>query len=244
MQAVILAAGMGTRIRDCHLLPKGFITLGHQTIIEESIQKLQACGVDEIVIVTGFSAHFYEKLAITTKSFLTIFNEKYDQCSSLYSLYCAKNWVKETVLIIESDIIYEQQAIEKIIQNTHENIILLSGKTDSGDEVYVEARKHHLVQMSKQKSQLSISGIQGEFVGINKLSFFTYQKLIDLLEKNENLLQTGYYEEDGLVALSKIDPIFCLKIPDLLWSEIDDAAQLKRAKLIYSEIKTNSVTML
>lgn len=236
MQAVILAAGMGSRIRDIHTLPKGFISIGDQTIIEASIEKLKDRGIQSILIVTGFSAQHYESLAETRK-LSTFFNAHYHDYGSLYSLYCAQEWIQEDFLLLESDIFYEARALDKIIQDENATSILISGETQSGDEVYVQAQGNKLIKMSKQKNTLEIQDIAGEFVGINKIALRDFQYLINKLESNPMVLQSGYYEEDGLVMLAKDREITCIKIPDLLWGEIDNSAHLQRAKKIYEQFE-------
>src|SRR3990167_5719149 len=169
MQAVILAAGMGSRIRDIHVLPKGFISIGEQTIIEQSIAKLKNRGIENILVVTGFGAQHYESLAKQWE-LSTIFNAHYHDYGSLYSLYRAKEWVEDDFLLLESDIFYEARALDKIIQDENPTSIVISGETQSGDEVYVQAQGHKLINMSKQKNTLEVQNIAGEFVGINKIA--------------------------------------------------------------------------
>lgn len=240
MQAVILAAGLGSRIREFHSLPKGFITLDEKPIIQESIEKLRACGVTQIAIITGYNSAYYESFA-AEKDFITlIFNPHYSEFGSLYSLYCAKNWVKGDFLVLESDIVYEQKAIEKIIHDGEPNSILLSGKTHSGDEVYVQTRDQKLIRMSKDKNHLESDEIFGEFVGINKLSLRDYRQLIHQLEQNPVLLQAGHYEEQGIVAMTAFTDVSCLKIDDLLWGEIDNVTQYERAKQLHCAIENHS----
>ena len=235
MQAVILAAGMGSRIRDIHTLPKGFIPLGGQTIIEQSIAKLKDRGIQNILIVTGYAAHHYEVLSKSHR-ISTVFNSHCDDYGSLYSLYCAKEWISDDFLLLESDIFYEARALDKIIQDENPTSIVISGETQSGDEVYVQAQGNKLINMSKQKNTLDIQNIAGEFVGINKIALRDFQYLINKLESNAMVLQSGHYEEDGLVMLAKGRDITCLKIPDLLWGEIDNGAHLQRAKKIHEQI--------
>lgn len=233
MQAVILAAGMGMRIRDHHVLPKGLIKLGGDSIIQESIDKLNSVGVTDTAIVTGYLAKDYAVFA-EKNNLQIIFNPEYNRFGSLYSLYCAKEFVSEDCLILESDIIYEKRALEKIIQDSHPNTILLSGTTYSGDEVYVETDdQHHLIRMSKQKNKLTENKIEGEFVGINKLSLDDYRKLLLALERDEKKLQTGCYDEQGFEMITHFNPVFCLKIADLLWCEIDNGVQLEMARKLY-----------
>ena len=236
MQVIILAAGQGSRIRDMHTLPKGFICLGNQPIIQESIQILKRFGVDDILIVTGYAANHYDSLVENDSALTTQFNPHFERYGSLYSLYCAKDWVKNDFLVLESDIIYESSAIETIINDLHPNSILLSGDTHSGDEVYVQAHERKLIRMSKQKNQLAIDQIFGEFVGINKLSFRDFRQLMHQLEQHPQQLQSGHYEEQGLVAMTAFTEIYCLKIPDLLWCEIDNRVQFENAKKLHQKI--------
>ena len=241
LQGVILAAGLGSRIREFHALPKGFIRLGEQPIIQESIEKLHACNITDILIVTGYAANYYDVFVKQWKTVKTLFNPHYHNHASLYSLYCAKEWIKNDFLLLESDIVFEKRALDIILNDRHDNTILLSGQTDSGDEVYVEAVEQRLIRMSKQKETLAPQHIYVEFVGINKIALTDFQKLIHLLDQNNKLLQKGNYDEQGLVALKQYAHVHCLKIPDLVWGEIDNVQQFERAKKLYSRVRDKAL---
>jgi len=215
MQAVILAAGLGSRIRGYHDLPKGFIRVGEDPIIIESINTLKQYGINDILIVTGYRSDFYENLAEDVSGITTVFNSDYNHSGSLYSLYCAKDWAKEDFLLLESDLLYEARAVDIILKAEQPTVILLSGPTQSSDEIYVEADHHRLVNMSKKIDILNANHVFGEFVGINKLSLQDFQQLISIVENDTTLLNSGHYEEHGLVALTKQRSVYCLKVPDL-----------------------------
>lgn len=237
MKAVILAAGMGKRIRDQHRLPKGFIKLGERTIIEESIEKLLGCGIEKILLITGYADHYYEQLARTNPALSTIKNTQFDQSGSLYSLYCARDWLDDDFILLESDLVYDEQAILELRHDSHSNVILISGFTNSSDEVFVETHENKLVNMSKNRKNLNQSRITGEFVGINKFSLNAYRQLLDIFALETELLMRGDYETDGLVSLAKKIQLYCHKINDLIWCEIDDLTHLQRAEKIYNKIK-------
>jgi 2-aminoethylphosphonate-pyruvate transaminase len=240
MQAVILAAGMGSRIRDIHTLPKGFITLNKKTLIENAVTQLKKNGIQDILLVTGYGSHYYEALAAEL-SLSIIYNENYNRYGSLYSLYCARSWTRDAFLLLESDIFFETRAIETIIQDPHSTGIVISGETHSGDEVYVQTNGKKLVNMSKQKNTLDAGAIYGEFVGINKIALRDFQYLINQLESNPMVLQSGNYEEDGLVMLAKDREVTCVKLPDLIWGEIDNSVHLERAKKLYNLIDKKEI---
>ena len=236
-QAIILAAGMGVRLKELNRgIPKGFISLGNdKPIIEHSIDALLACGIKDIIIVTGFMDKHYENLRSRYPQIKTVRNEKYSETGTMYSLWCARNLVNTDFILLESDLIYEIRAIKELLESTSENSILISEKTDAGDEVYVEADDNWVKQISKDRKTLS--SIVGEFIGISKLSYGFYLKLIQRAEEDfdSNLLIS--YDMDCFVAVAEINHLGFLKIEKLLWAEIDDVSQLNKAKKVWENIK-------
>lgn len=237
MQAVILAAGLGQRLRDVHTLPKGFLKIGEQCLINQSIKHLTDYAISDLLIITGYGFEHYNKLATQFSFISTRHNPFFQTFGSLYSLYLAKDWVRGDVLILESDILYEGRALGKLINTAAPNAIITSGFTQSGDEVYVSAQSQNLVNMSKNSQLLDNTLIIGEFVGLTKLSWTGFQRLITELETNAPLLQQGHYDEQGLVSLSAHNPIECIHLPDLLWAEVDCYAHFLRAKQVYAAIQ-------
>ena len=62
-----------------------------------------------------------------------------------------------------------------------------------------------------------------------------------MLDQNNKLLQKGNYDEQGLVALKQYAHVHCLKIPDLVWGEIDNVQQFERAKKLYSRVRDKAL---
>ena len=236
-QAVILAAGMGVRLKELNRgIPKGFITLGDdKPIIEYSIDALLACGIKDIIIVTGFMDEYYENLRSRYPQIKTVRNEKYSETGTMYSLGCARHLLEADFILLESDLIYEIRAIKELLQSPNKDSILISGKTDAGDEVYVEADGDWVKQISKDKKTLN--SIAGEFVGISKLSYEFYLKLIQTAEEGFDSIFLISYDKDCLVAVAEKNHLGFLKIKNLLWAEIDDVSQLNKAQKVWQNIK-------
>ena len=219
--AVILAAGVGRRLGDISKqIPKGFLQLGEKPIIEESIDKLLSLNIEKIIIITGHLSHFYDDLTKTYKCIQTIKNPHYDQSGTLFSLFCAQKNIEGDFILLESDLIYESRAIEEIVNHPWQDVILVSGFTGMGGEVLVEAKDNFLINMSKDKRNLS--NVIGEFVGISKISTESFQEMFRLTEKKISSTLQLDYETDGYVMLSKERSIFCHKVENLVWYEIDN----------------------
>jgi 2-aminoethylphosphonate-pyruvate transaminase len=228
--AVILAAGMGVRLKEMgQSIPKGFLQFGNQPIIEESIERLQHCGIQKIIIVTGHLSEFYERLKERYSQVVTVHNPQYAESGSLCSLYCARELVGSDFLLLESDLIYEQRALETVLAFPKDNVILLSGATNAGDEVYVKTAGETIVAMSKNKADLG-EQIAGELVGISKISHPLFQRMLQQAELMFKSSLKVDYESDGLVAVAQSYPVYYTVITDLLWGEIDDKQHLLRAK--------------
>ncbi|NND36075.1 MAG: phosphocholine cytidylyltransferase family protein [Gammaproteobacteria bacterium] len=228
--AVILAAGMGTRLSgELEDRPKGFLELGGEPIIIASLRRLAAAGIETVVVVTGHCASYYESLAADSGGFLrTVHNDRFADSGSMYSLYCARDLLDGDFLLLESDLIYEPRALEVLLAAESPDAILLSGPTNAGDEVYVETRDGQLVAMSKDRDALG--GVAGELVGISRISG-------DLVAIMCRIAATAFesslffdYETDCLVAAAAERRIACPVVPDLAWAEIDDPDHLQRAR--------------
>lgn len=228
--AVILAAGLGSRLGATTLnRPKGFLELGRRPIIEESLDRLRASGIERVIVVTGHRGEFYETLAAASAGFVaTVPNPVYAESGSMYSLYCARELLSDGFLLLESDLIYERRALTELMEHPAESCILLSGFTHSGDEVYVETEGYHLLRMSKDRSQLDT--ITGELVGITKISPKLFGVMTSLAEKAFEADLRYDYETDCLVEAGHEIPIHCHLVPDLAWAEIDDDNHLQRAR--------------
>ena len=240
-QAVILAAGMGVRLKELNRgVPKGFISLADDVpIIERSIETLLACDVSDIIIVTGFMDEHYENLRSKYPQIKTVRNEKFSETGTMYSLWCARKLINKDFILLESDLIFETRAIRELLESPVKNLLLITGRTEAGDEGYVEANGDWVKQISKDKKVLG--SIAGEFIGVSRLSYDFYLNLIRIAEKSFESDLNVSYDMDCFVTVAEKTPLGFLKIEDLLWAEIDDALQLKRAQKIWKEIKSQSL---
>lgn len=240
--AVILAAGRGTRLAgEVRDYPKGFLCVGEQPIVEESIHRLAAAGINDVLIVTGHCASHYEALARRQAGLVrTVHNPRYAESGSMYSLYCARESVGGPFLLLESDLVYEPRALQVLLDLPVADAILLSGPTGAGDEVYVEVEGGRLKAMSKRRAELGAPPA-GELVGISRISPVLYALMCRIAGRAFETSLRYDYETDCLVAAGRERDIACPVVPDLVWGEIDDPAHLARVRtLVYPEVRRRS----
>lgn len=236
--AVILAAGLGSRLKDkTTYMPKGFINVGGKSLIEQSVSKLINAGIEKIIIGTGHASDYYEKFAHNYPRIIScVKNDQYQETGSMFTLYNLKSSIRNDFLLLESDLLYDKLGLEVLLSLKEPDVVLASGKTNSNDEVFIEAETNgNLISMSKNSSDLK--SIFGELVGITKISHPTFQKMCRFAEK-EFINRPKIDYEYVLVGIAGETGILVKKIEDYIWCEIDDEAHLRRAeKDIYPKIK-------
>jgi len=233
-KAVILAAGMGLRMKEMgEEIPKGFIRLDGSPIIEHSLRTLISCGIKEILVVTGHKREYYENLKETYPEIRTVENTKFADTGTMYSLGCARDFVDADFILLESDLVFDPEAITGILNVPYSDCLLLSGTTNAGDEVYVGAVENRVAQISKDRNQIKDS--VGEYIGIAKISKQLYGRLQQTASSDSNPKQS--YDMDCLVRIASEHPLHFLRMDGLDWAEIDDLKQLERAQKVWEKIK-------
>lgn len=239
--AVILAAGLGSRLKDkTTFMPKGFLEIDGLSLIERSVKNLLNAGIKKIIIGTGHQSEYYEKLAEKIPQIICCKSPIYATSGSMYTLYNSRNLIDSSFLLLESDLLYDAAGLQVLIDNSEPNIILASGQTHSNDEVFIETDKQgYLVNMSKKPETLQ--SINAELVGITKISYQAFLAMCQFAEEQfKTNLKIDY--EYILVGISKTNPIFVNKIEDYVWCEIDDENHLQRAmNLIYPKIQKSTI---
>jgi 2-aminoethylphosphonate-pyruvate transaminase len=233
--AVILAAGFGSRLKErTKIKPKGFLEIENISLIQRSINNLLVNGIENIYIGTGYLSEVYESFSKDKPYITCIKSDKYETTSSMYTLYNMRDVLKDDFLLLESDLLYEKEAIKHLQDDLCEDVILASGKTYSGDEVFIQTDElAYLIAMSKDKRELD--GIYGELTGISKVSYRRYQSMCDIYSLCDDV-KIDY--EYVMVESAKVEPFYVKKIEDLLWCEIDDEKHLERAlKKVLPKIK-------
>lgn len=235
-KAVILTAGMGTRLRNVtnDEIPKPFLRINNKPLIERSIEKLKDSGIKEIILVTGHLDYFFEELKNKYEGIKTVKNENYSVTGSMASFYCSKKLVgNDDILLLEGDLIYEKRALDILLSSPEKDIILLSEDKKMSDDYYVELSDEN--NINKITNDLSeIKGNFGEWTGIQKVSNELCQAMFKKFEE-ENNPKLGY--EPCFEKTAKERLVYCKRVDGILWSEIDDEYQLNGVmKNLYSKL--------
>ncbi|NFA44295.1 winged helix-turn-helix transcriptional regulator [Clostridium botulinum] len=211
-EAVILAAG---RARDFGK-PVGMLEIEDFKLIDRTLNILKENGINKITIITGYESGCYEEYFKNNKNINLVKSDKYKWTGTMYSLSLAREYVKDDFLLIENDLIFEKRAIKELIESNSRDCILLTNESGSGDEAFVEIRNNHLFKMSKDIHQFN--RIDGEMIGITKVSHKLYQMMLEEFKDNINPYLNYEYV---LLDVARDYNIGFVKIDDLAWGDAD-----------------------
>lgn len=222
--AVILAA---RKERDSNvpypLLPYGTDSGNQECLMQRTLKMLHDLGFENIIIVTGFCSDLF--IPYEREGVKLVYNHNYTYTSSMASLAQAAPYIKEDFLLIESDVICEKQILERLASTSRKNCFTLVSECGNGDEALVETDGDFVVKISKDLHQLN--KIDGEMIGLSKISLETYKKMLVKWEFNSNLKLN--YEYLLLDCTEKYERQY-IKAKNLIWCEVDNANDFRYLK--------------
>ena len=209
-KAVILLAGRNKNFN----IPVSLLKITDITVIERMIETLNENGISDIILVVGYKSELIkEKLG---NSVTIVENQDYKWTGTMASLSKVEEYIKDDFLLIEGDIVIEKSGIKEIINHKIRDCILITTESGSGDEGFVEIKDDRVHKISKDIAQLN--KIDGEMIGISKISYEFYSKMMELYRENKNPYMNYEYM---MLDVSKIYSLGYIKLDNLLWHEID-----------------------
>lgn len=130
-RAIIMAAGTGSRLRPITLeTPKPLIKVNGTRMIDTVISALHKNGIKDIYVVTGYLKEQFHILGNEYPGVELIENPWYSTCNNISSLYVARDYIEESVIIDGDQIIYNPEVLSPGFVLSGYNSVWNSGETD------------------------------------------------------------------------------------------------------------------
>lgn len=130
-RAIIMAAGTGTRMHPVTLTtPKPLVKVNGQSMIESVIDALHKNDIYEIHIVIGYLKEQFYALKEKYDDLHFIENPYYDTCNNISSLYVARDYLEDTIILDGDQIIYDPSILKKEFKYSGYNVIYTDHETD------------------------------------------------------------------------------------------------------------------
>ena len=244
MEAIILAAGMGKRLKNLTQdKTKCMITVNDTTLIERMLGQLDKLNLEKIVLVVGYQSaklmDFISSLNVSTP-IEYIHNEVYDKTNNIYSLFLAKKHLESSdCLILESDLIFEEGILEDLINDKRPNLALVDKFECWMDGTVVTIDENDNIENFFTKDQFAFEDIKNYYKTVNIYKFsseFSNHYYLPFLEAYIKSLGYNEYYEQVLKIISNFSDsnIKVKKIEGRSWYEIDDFQDLNIAESIFA----------
>ena len=227
MNAIILAAGKGTRLDGAAVKPKCLVEIGGSTLLHRQIDTLRSLDVREIVVVVGFGAESIRDECDDEISFVE--NAKFGETSSLYSLWLAREHLGGGFVVLNSDVLFHPQMLADLLESSHPDALLISDTDPNplGDEeMKIKVRDRLVVDISKEIDPLDADG---ENVGIVKFGPAGAKVLVQYMDQ---LIANGSRKDwapRAFLEYARRHPLHALSTRGLPWIEIDFPEDYQRA---------------
>lgn len=236
MKAIILAAGTASRLRPLTLhTPKSLLKVGERTLLQRSMDALIKAGIREFCIVTGYLHEQIEDFVSQTYGESIdvnfIHNKDYETTNNIYSLWLARPEAEgEEVLLLDSDLLYDGQIVERVLADSHENVLTLIRHELGEEEMKVVMNEDGAITEISKTCDPALAA--GESLGIERMGKAYTTALYKELEvmMNEEHLENTFYELAFLRLIQKGTTFSVLDVTDLFSCELDTVEDFESAK--------------
>lgn len=240
MKAIILAAGVGSRLRPMtNNCPKCLLQIGGCTILERMLSQVRDCGIKDVIFVLGYlqeQIKEYVKTKFHELNVNFVTNSHYAETNTGFSLMLAKDFIKDSAFIkFDADVMFEKPILKKLIESNDENCLCIDKNINlDAEEIKVIINDQNRVL--KASKTMDPKAAAGESIGIEKIDSSTAKLLfleLGTMMKDKKYHQT-YYECAYNRLIEKNVPFHALNISGLKWTEIDTKDDFIRAEKIFN----------
>jgi choline kinase len=238
MQAIILAAGVSKRLRPLtNSTPKCLLKIGESNLLHRTIDNILKNKINEFIIVTGYRENMIKEYVSENYNNLNIkflTNPDYENNNNSYSLWMTRNLVNEDIILLDSDILFDDKIITKLINSPYDNCLAVN-VTGNLDEEQIKVSVDDTSKILKIGKNVELEKSIGESVGIEKFSSNFMKELFVVLDrkivKEHNVNE--FYEVSFQEIINRSDgknSIYCVDISEYKCMEIDTIEDYNNAQ--------------
>ena len=245
MQAVILAAGMGKRLK--HLTAnntKCMVKVNGVPMIDRMLSQLDSHHLSRIILVVGYEGEKLKDhvrcLSIETP-IIFIDTPIYDRTNNIYSLALAReNLCAEDTLLLESDLIFEDSVLDLLLEDPRPNLALVDKYESWMDGTCVLLDEDDGIDSFVPKQSFRYDEIASYYKTVNIYKFsreFSQKQYVPFLEAYVKALGENEYYEQVLRVITMLNhtSIRAKRLSGQRWYEIDDVQDLDIAESIFTD---------
>ncbi|WP_104504131.1 aminotransferase class I/II-fold pyridoxal phosphate-dependent enzyme, partial [Acinetobacter indicus] len=244
MQAIILAAGKGSRLGSLTAEnTKCMLEVCGEKLIDISLKKLSAVGISKVILVVGYQKDNlmnYLGSKVHGIDIIYIENPIYDKTNNIYSLYLAKDHLKtDDTLLLESDLIYDQKILEGLLKDPRPSLAVVDKYQSWMDGTVVTLDDNNKITSFVPKKFFNYSYIDSYYKTVNIYKFskeFSQSTYVPFLEAYSKALGNNEYYEQVLRVVLELEKqeLEGYPLQGENWYEIDDIQDKDNAEVIFA----------
>lgn len=254
MQAMILAAGMGRRLKELtQNNTKCMVKVNGVTLIDRLLHQLDVRCLSRIVIVVGYEGQklmdYIATLGIRTP-IVFINNPVYYKTNNIYSLALAKDHLlQEDTLLFESDLIMEDSVIDALLEDPRPTLALVDKYESWMDGTCVKLGPDDSILSFVPGKRFRFEDIPSYYKTVNVYKFsrhFSETHYVPFLDAYTKALGDNEYYEQVLRVITMLDEpeILAKRLNGQRWYEIDDIQDLDIASSIFAPDENDRLSMM
>lgn len=237
MIGMVLAAGAGRRLQPLtDGLPKTLLPVdGDRTILDVALGNLRHVGMSDAVIVTGFAAERIEERVPDLErryglKLHTVFNDRAEEWNNAYSLWTARDWFSEGVLLANGDTVHPASVEESLLAARGPEILLAVDdvKSLAEEEMKVVLGADGTVQ--RINKAIDPPSAAGEYIGVSLIEPAAAKALASALETTWSRDPSLYYEDGYQELVDSGGKVHVAPIGKVDWVEVDNHDDLAVAR--------------
>lgn len=243
MQAVVLAAGMGKRLKELTQdNTKCMVKVNGVRLIDRMLSQLAKLGIKRTVLVIGYKGDNLRKHVGQTWNGMRVsyvVNPVYDKTNNIYSLaLAAEELVKDDTILLESDIIFEDSILKKVVCSPYHNVAVVDAFQSWMDGTCVTIDENNRIKRFVPKKDFAYEDISSYFKTVNVYKFskeFSREDYVPFLKAYSKALGDNEYYEQVLRVIALLDKplMHAMPLRGEKWYEIDDVQDLDIAETMF-----------
>lgn len=253
MQAVILAAGLGKRMKYMTSdNTKCMVEVNGRKLIDRSLEILTRENIKRIVIVVGYCGDkVIDHLGDSYNGVPIVYveNPVYDKTNNIYSLALASELLEEDdTLLLESDLIYDAGIIRKLLLHPDSNVAVVDKYSARMDGTVVKISEEHDILAFIPKKYFDYREADSYYKTVNIYKFskeFLQESYIPFLNAYSRALGLNQYYEQVLRVILTLEQnnLKAMPLEGEKWYEIDDLQDLSNAELLFANNEEEKLSL-
>jgi len=243
MKALILNSGLGSRmgvLTSEH--PKCMTEISNkETILSRQLKMIAEAGIDEVVMTTGYYdgvlVKYCQSLELTLH-FTFVDNPIYDQTNYIYSIYCARDYLDDDIILMHGDLVFENEVFDRVVASPV-SCMTVSSTLPLPEKDF----KARVVDGMVMAVGVDIFNEAMEAQALYHLKRDDWKVWLDKIIEFCEADKRKFYAENALNEVNGAANIHALDVENLLCAEIDNPEDLAVVSGKLKEIESRTVYM-